>query len=195
MGTAALERAAANVADVGITALGAMIRDTVVLKSQRIYDAEHYEPSLAHAPLPDQLVIVSQGLKAHGQHAGRMSMVMSLDRALALAGLIAGWNGQPAAALNRIDVDAIKELANILLGRCLDAVSEAIALEPKSSLPTLVQGTLGMIAASLRPSPNAICVETTLSASARGLELTLLAALDSSILRQEPARTGSDISL
>jgi chemotaxis protein CheY-P-specific phosphatase CheC len=191
---AALAHVAANVASVGIAALQAMIRETVVLRSQRIYAAEHFQPSLAHAPLPEQLVVVSQSLKARHQPAGKMSMLISLDQALGLAALIAGWNGRPATALNRIDVDAIKELANILLGRCLDAVSEAIVLKPEPGLPTLVQGALGMVATSLRPCPNAICVETTLSVVAREMELTLVAALGTSILRQKPRTVGTNFS-
>jgi chemotaxis protein CheY-P-specific phosphatase CheC len=172
-----------------------MIRASVALKTQRIYDAKHYAPIFPQVPMRDRLVVVSQRLKVRNQDAGRMLMIMSLDRALALSALIAGWNGPLDSDLHEADADAIKELANILLGRCLDALSEVITLKPKPSLPTLVQGPTGMITTSLRPSPNAICIETCLSTSTREVELTLLATLDCSLLRQATAGTGGNAEL
>jgi chemotaxis protein CheY-P-specific phosphatase CheC len=181
----ALKRTAPNLAHAGIAALEAMIRDTVVVKSQRVYSAEHPALLLAIPPLSDRLAIVSQRLKVDGQEVGTMSMVTSVNEALAFAALVAGWNGRPAATLNRADADALKELANILLGRSLDALGEVLTLKPTPSLPALVQGTAKMVRAASRPAPNAICIETCLIALDRKLELMLIAALDRSILRRE----------
>ncbi|GEM_PF-3532512 len=173
----ALNNALVEAAGSATVALERIIREPVSVKTLNVHLlGVDKKPSLVTA-LPGRLMAISQNLKTCEGDVGKASLALPLDHVSALAALSVGWMGQVSATPNGVDIDVLKEISNILLGRFVESTGHAIDQRFNPSIPTIVEGPARLISGYLMPVPTALRLEAHLSASAKAIELLLLIAL------------------
>ncbi len=156
-------------------ALGLLLGDKIEIKALNLYYLPSPERLQTRLRLPRRVILIRQSIR--GREEGMISLAMAREGAPALAAGLAGRHTSLNRKLNELDVDAIKEAANIVAGSYLSLLARPLGLVGVPSVPVIVEGAADELAQSMVPRAQALCIEAHLFAVARRLELTVLMAV------------------
>jgi chemotaxis protein CheY-P-specific phosphatase CheC len=155
-------------------ALGLLLCDKIEIKALNLYYLHSPERLQTRLRLPRRVILISQSIS--GREEGKISLAIAREGAPALAAGLAGRHTSLNRKLSELDLDAIKEAANIVAGSYLSLLARPLGLVGVPSVPVIVEGAADELALSMVPRAQALCIEARLFAAERRFELTVLMA-------------------
>ena len=114
---------------------------------------------------------------ACGNEPGRFSLVVARSSVSGLIDTLMGRHGSVTRDLGGVELDALRETANIVAGSCLSMLGGPLGLSTMPSAAAISEGSLEEVVYTFLPQPGSLCVETRLRTRSHRLELILLMAV------------------
>ena len=180
------ERLMAAAADRASHALGRMLNAEVRVSHCLLYHGDGRQALMESLQGLGTLVTFNQ--TAFGAEAVEVSMLIEESRIRCLLDLLLGRHGaslppsvdsdpQDGARFDPLEIDALKETANILTGTCIGVLGRDFGLS-RFSMPSMgAEMPLADRVCALLPHAHSMCVKSGLRACAHPLEIVLVTAV------------------
>src|SRR6266446_2754396 len=155
---ALLHQPASLAIDRAAAALSTLIHESVRARGPSIFSLSSPEMLLLRFRSMRRLWIATQTV--YSENEAKISLALSRDSAGVLADLLMGRRGVGTRNLAGLEMDAIRETANIVSGAFLAALGERTGLRETPSVPSLVQGELQDLIQNFTLNPESLCVES-----------------------------------
>ncbi len=181
-----LEQLMAATADRASYALGRLLNAEVRVSCCQLYHGDWREALTESLQGRGALVTISQ--TAFGAEPVVVSIVIEESRTRCMLDLLMGRHGasllpfvdpvsQNGARFDPLEIDALKETANIVTGNCIAVLGRELGLTG-CSLPSMAaEMPLADTVCSLLPRVGSMCVKSRLKASAHALEVVLMISI------------------
>ena len=190
LGGPGLHQLAVTASEHAAESLASLVYKEILVKGPAIYAIKSTDRLVLRLRTPHQILSITQNV--YGEESARISIAFNIDDASTLAGLLTARPGSATQSLGPLELDALKETANITGNAYLAGLARALRLEEAPAAPVVIEGSLEELVQSLVPHPESLCIESRLLAQEDRLEVIMLIAVKTSLrLHEELKRISS----